>query len=585
MRRTRSALVVVAAFTVSSVTLAAPALGTHPQLAGREDDSPHAAIVVLKDAAGTEVGQATIGDTGQRMLVRVTARGVTPGFHGFHVHSVGQCDGSTTPPFTSAGGHLNPSGAAHGAHDGDMPPLYADAGGGISASFATDAFTSAELYDADGAALILHAGPDNVANIPARYSFTNPDGTTGSGPDSTTRATGDAGARTACGVLPSMSPMNHVGLAPSRSREARAVLRTSTGAVAGVVRLDDGMGKTPPETTPSWTQVSADIAGLTPGFHGFHVHAVGSCDASTGFTSAGGHHGSTESAHGGHRGDLPPLFATTDGRARLETRTDTIGIAQLLDADGAAFVVHASPDNLAHVPDRYRFTNPDGTTGTGPDATTRATGDSGPRVLCGAVYVPPPPASISLSVDVPVITAGNAPRLTATVTDSAGAGAPDVAVTFYATHTVGQKIREAIGTGYTDESGQAHLVVRPADRTGYTADFTTATGSQVISPSRVVEVHSRVVVRSPLPGASVSSPVTFTGQLFPSYGGRPIGLATYVGSGAARRWVYLGQTTTAPDGTFRLTKALPRGAATYVVYVPARAENLRGSTSIPLTVG
>ena len=49
----------------------------------------------------------------------------------------------------------------------------------------------AQLRDADGSALIVHAGPDNFANIPPRYGT----------PDADTLATGDSGARAACGVV------------------------------------------------------------------------------------------------------------------------------------------------------------------------------------------------------------------------------------------------------------------------------------------------------------------------------------------------------------------------------------------------
>jgi len=49
-----------------------------------------------------------------------------------------------------------------------------------------------DLFDADGSAVIVHASPDNYANIPTRYVAT---------PDSTTFGTGDAGGRVACGVV------------------------------------------------------------------------------------------------------------------------------------------------------------------------------------------------------------------------------------------------------------------------------------------------------------------------------------------------------------------------------------------------
>jgi len=565
---------------VITTAMSLPANATHPQLAEGEDTSPHAARVVLADPQGAEVGTVLLGYTGSRMIVSVRASGLTPGFHGFHVHAVGQCDGATATPFSSAGGHWNPDGAGHGAHHGDLPPLYADAGGGVATTFTTDAFTLDQIRDADGAALIVHAGPDNLAHVPARYTFTNPDGSTGTGADATTRATGDAGGRFACGVVPAVTPMNHVSILQSRSRTARAVMRSAVGSSAGVVRFapaPDGR-----------VHVSVDLGGLTQGFHGLHVHAVGRCDGTTAtpFSSAGGHLAAGSETHGGHDGDLPPLLsgnAGSIGRARAEFDTDAFTLAQLLDADGSALVVHADRDNLAHIPARYTHTNADGTTGTGPDATTRATGDAGARELCGVVTAPPPPATVALSVDVPVITAGNAPRLTAIVTDSTGAPAPDVPVEFYLSHSVG-KLRERITTEFTDETGRAQLVVRPADRTGYSVGVTGPDGMLLPSPVRVVEVHSRVVVASPRSGVVVSSPVTFTGRLSPSYGGRPVGLATYVGTGSARRWVYLAQTTTRADGTFTLTRSLPRGTSPYVLYAPARGENLRGSTALTLTV-
>jgi Cu-Zn family superoxide dismutase len=124
-------------------------------------------------------------------VVSVTATGLSPGFHGFHVHGVGVCDGSGG--FTSAGGHWNPTASGHGAHSGDMPSLLVGPDGTADAQFFTARFTPAELLDADGSAVIVHAGSDNFANIPTRYSAT--------GPDATTLATGDAGSRAACGVV------------------------------------------------------------------------------------------------------------------------------------------------------------------------------------------------------------------------------------------------------------------------------------------------------------------------------------------------------------------------------------------------
>ncbi|HEU4448647.1 MAG TPA: superoxide dismutase family protein [Gaiellaceae bacterium] len=161
---------------------------------GDDDGTPKQAKVRLMDASGANVGTVKLTTRGGNVVVRAKASGLTPGFHGFHVHSVGEC----VAPFTSAGGHYNPAGTGHGDHAGDMPSLLVLDDGSARLEFATDRFTVAELFDADGSAIIVHALPDNFANIPTRYQSTT-EGTFG--PDSATLATGDAGARAACGVV------------------------------------------------------------------------------------------------------------------------------------------------------------------------------------------------------------------------------------------------------------------------------------------------------------------------------------------------------------------------------------------------
>ncbi|MBB2746585.1 UNVERIFIED_ORG: Cu-Zn family superoxide dismutase [Microbispora rosea subsp. rosea] len=169
----------------------------------------------------------------------------------------------------------------------------------------------------------------------------------------------------------------------SAGQSATAVIKNTAGRVLGTVRVERYDAKK--------SRVSVSVRGLTPGFHGFHVHANGVCDArsvdrATGsaFTSAGSHLGPGE--HGDGAGDMPPLLVAADGTASASFVTDRFTLEQLGDANGSAFVVHAGPDNFAHIPDRY-FHRPDGTGATGPDATTRKTGDAGARIGCGIVKV------------------------------------------------------------------------------------------------------------------------------------------------------------------------------------------------------
>jgi superoxide dismutase, Cu-Zn family len=133
--------------------------------------------------------------------------------------------------------------------------------------------------------------------------------------------------------------------------------------------------------------IEARVRDLTPGFHGFHLHEEPSCepDAADGpFTTAGGHwHGEGED-HGEHVGDLPPLLATSQGTAYLVVETDAFQLEELEGGPqgGIAVIVHAEPDNLGHVPDRYTA---EGEANPGADQDTLGTGDAGDRVACGAV--------------------------------------------------------------------------------------------------------------------------------------------------------------------------------------------------------
>ena len=153
------------------------------------------ARATIKDQAGNDIGEAFLISTGGgRTLVSARIWSATPGYHGFHVHGVGQC----TATFTSAGGHFNPTGATHGNHAGDLPVLLVQQDGSAKTIFETDRFTIGDLLDADGAAFVLHAAADNYANISTRYFSTTENV---SGADSATLGTGDAGSRVGCGVI------------------------------------------------------------------------------------------------------------------------------------------------------------------------------------------------------------------------------------------------------------------------------------------------------------------------------------------------------------------------------------------------
>jgi len=84
------------------------------------------AIAELKNKDGKIIGQAFFRERSDGVLVRMDVKGLTPGLHGVHIHSVGKCE---EPSFTTAGEHFNPAGKKHGLnspagpHAGDLPNM------------------------------------------------------------------------------------------------------------------------------------------------------------------------------------------------------------------------------------------------------------------------------------------------------------------------------------------------------------------------------------------------------------------------------------------------------------------------------
>ncbi len=126
--------------------------------------------------------------------------------------------------------------------------------------------------------------------------------------------------------------------------EALAAMTGPDGADMGTVRLIQGS---------KGVLVMADLRGLSPGFHGFHIHTVGSCQPD--FSAAGDHFSPKGYEHGymntegPHAGDLPNIYAGSDGVARADHFTERITLAtgeetSVLDADGSAIIVHEKPD-------------------------------------------------------------------------------------------------------------------------------------------------------------------------------------------------------------------------------------------------
>lgn len=101
--------------------------------------------------------------------------------------------------------------------------------------------------------------------------------------------------------------------------------------------------------------VKAEVSGLTPGKHGFHIHQFGDVTAPDG-TSAGGHFNPTGHDHGAphgemrHVGDLGNLEANADGIASYEATYPGMTFSGVESILGRGIIVHAGEDDLTSQP-------------------------------------------------------------------------------------------------------------------------------------------------------------------------------------------------------------------------------------------
>ena len=166
------------------VAAATVVVASSPVLAASAEPVP-VAVAPIADATGASHGMARIVEANGVTTLMVDLTGMPAGVHGMHLHATGSCGGAN---FAGAGAHLNPAGHEHGtlnphgSHLGDLPNVTASASGDVHASLELPMRAAAlreALFDADGTALVIHAGPDDYRTDPA----------------------GGSGARIACGVF------------------------------------------------------------------------------------------------------------------------------------------------------------------------------------------------------------------------------------------------------------------------------------------------------------------------------------------------------------------------------------------------
>ena len=146
---------------------------------------------------------------------------------------------------------------------------------------------------------------------------------------------------------------------PSAPLKAVALLHPTAGSkVSGTVTFTE---------EADGVRVRAEITGLTPGNHGFHIHEFGDCSAADA-ASAGSHFNPMKKPHGApdaserHAGDLGNIEADASGKAHMDWK----GKVSLSGKDsiiGRSIVVHEKEDDLK----------------------TDPSGNSGARIACGTI--------------------------------------------------------------------------------------------------------------------------------------------------------------------------------------------------------
>ncbi len=143
----------------------------------------------------------------------------------------------------------------------------------------------------------------------------------------------------------------------STAPAASAALAAKSGSqVSGMVGFNE---------IPGGLRLTADVKGLTPGEHGFHIHDSGDCSAADG-TSAKGHYNPAGKMHGHHdagdhhSGDMPNLTANAQGEAKVSVDIHGVKLGEVI---GRSIVIHADPDDYKSQP----------------------AGNSGKRVACGTI--------------------------------------------------------------------------------------------------------------------------------------------------------------------------------------------------------
>lgn len=153
---------------------------------------------------------------------------------------------------------------------------------------------------------------------------------------------------------------------------AAPAFATPTGTAQFMNAEGEKLGSAELTQTPSGVLIQTRLQGIPEGEHGFHIHAIGKCEAP--FESAGGHFNPDDQKHGlmtengPHAGDMPNIHVPASGELQIDVLNTFVTLEEgqansLLGGEGTALMIHAGQDDHESDP----------------------AGDAGARIACAVI--------------------------------------------------------------------------------------------------------------------------------------------------------------------------------------------------------
>lgn len=170
--------------------------------------------------------------------------------------------------------------------------------------------------------------------------------------------------RAAMIIMSSILLLSACNLTAKPKTAIKVDMYNQTGDMVGTANLTED---------PKGVKIKLKLEGLSPGFHGLHIHEVAKCEQPD-FKSAGNHFNPENKKHGllfpkgAHLGDLKNIEANSSGAVDIEVLAPDAtllekGSKSFTSSGGTSLIVTSEQD----------------------DGMTQISGNSGERLICGEI--------------------------------------------------------------------------------------------------------------------------------------------------------------------------------------------------------